>query len=213
MTQDKAAWRQTVRAARRERLDRHGALARESDATALAEHGMRWLSRGERGQELPRCVTAYDAMATEPPVDVLVDRLRQAGVRVLVPITLGEGRLRWREADPEVRADPLRPEQPQGSSWGEEILPDIDAALLPALAIGVDGTRLGQGGGYFDRWVPALREVRPDAQVIAVVYVEEVGEQVPRDRHDIAVDAVLSPNGARSLTRPASAADGRPSTR
>jgi len=180
-------------------------VARAAEADALAAHGMRWLRRGRSEHGLPRCVTAYDAMPTEPPVEILVAQLHEAGVRVLVPITLGEGRLRWRDADPEVRADPLRPHEHDGPSFGAEILPVVDAALLPALAVGADGTRLGQGGGYYDRWVPALREVRPDAEVIGVVYGGESGGDVPRAPHDIRVDAVLSPDGARAVTRPGSA--------
>ncbi|MGB7449160.1 MAG: 5-formyltetrahydrofolate cyclo-ligase [Ornithinimicrobium sp.] len=207
MTEPKAARRREVRTARRERLQTGGPQAREADAQALADHGMAWLTRGEPAPRLPRCVTAYDSMATEPPVDALIARLTQAGVRVLVPITLGEGRLRWRDADPEVSADPLRPAEHDGPSWGEEILEEVDAALLPALAVGRDGTRLGQGGGYYDRWVPALRAVRPDAEVIAVVYAEEFGGVVPRHPHDICVDAVISPDGQRRVSRPEPASD------
>jgi 5-formyltetrahydrofolate cyclo-ligase len=213
MTEAKAAWRQAVRAARRQRLDSQGPEAREADARALADHGMQLLARGEEAGVLPRCVTAYDAMATEPPVGELVARLRQSGVRVLVPITLGEGRLRWRDADPDTCADPLRPSEYDGPSWGEEILDEVDAVLLPALSIGADGTRLGQGGGYFDRWVPALRAARPDAEVIAVVYSGEFGQDVPRHAHDIAVDMVLSPDGPREVTRRGPASDETRSSR
>jgi 5-formyltetrahydrofolate cyclo-ligase len=208
MSADKAAWRRSVRAARRQRREAQGRPGRDVDADALAEHALRWLGRHSSSAGLPRCVTAYDAMPSEPSLDVLTARLQAAGVRVLVPITLGQGRLRWRDADPDLRADPLRPEEHPGPSWGEEILPEVDVALLPALAVGAEGTRLGQGGGYYDRWVPALRQARPDAAVVAVVYPAEVGGQVPSDAHDIQVDAVLTPDGPRALTRRASAADG-----
>ncbi len=168
---------------------------------------MQLLEDWTRTQDRVRCVTAYESMATEPPMGHLVAALRAEGVRVLVPITLPDGVLRWRDADPAVTSHPLgaRPDETSGPTWGKEILAEVDAAFIPALAIGRDGSRLGQGGGYYDRAVPYLRASRAregesSTPVIAVVYAEDQLAEVPTHPHDIKVDAVLTPGGASRIT-------------
>lgn len=148
-----------------------------------------------------RCVTAYEPMRTEPPVAPFADRLRTNGTTVLVPITLAQGQLRWREADPEVGSNPMvAAADADLPSWGPEALGRVDVAFIPALAVSAAGYRLGQGGGYYDRAIPALRASRPQTLVVAIVFAQEFGMDVPTDPHDIQVDAVLSPTGVHLIT-------------
>lgn len=206
-TEAKSATRAEVRRARRQRRDNGTEATRRADAEALAREGLQWLADWTPRQGRVRCVTAYESMATEPPMDLLVAALREQDVRVLVPITLPDGELRWRDADPTIVSHPLgaRSDETSGPSWGAEILDEVDAAFIPALAIGRDGSRLGQGGGYYDRAVPALRASRAQEgfsskPVIAVVYGEDLLSQVPTDPHDIRVDVVLTPEGRSPIT-------------
>jgi 5-formyltetrahydrofolate cyclo-ligase len=68
---------------------------------------------------------------------------------------------------------------------------------VPALAVAVDGTRLGRGGGYYDR---ALAHARDDAVLVAAVFDEELLESVPAGAHDRRVTAVVTPSaGWRQL--------------
>jgi 5-formyltetrahydrofolate cyclo-ligase len=61
----------------------------------------------------------------------------------------------------------------------------IDVIITPALQIDSQGFRLGQGGGYYDR---ALSEL--SSWKIALIYPEEIStESLPREEHDISVDA------------------------
>ncbi|MGB3829761.1 MAG: 5-formyltetrahydrofolate cyclo-ligase [Ornithinimicrobium sp.] len=203
----KAALRTEVRAARRAQLAAGGEEARRRDGDAIAQAGMQWLERHSIQAHPVRCVTAYEPMATEPPVDRFVAALRDHGVRVLVPITLPQGQLRWRDLDPSLRSNPMgaRADEHAGPTWGAEILAEVDAAFIPALSIGPDGARLGQGGGYYDRAIPALRAARAAGQaapVIAVAYASECGVDVPRHPHDILVDAVLTAGGVREVPIP-----------
>ena len=66
----------------------------------------------------------------------------------------------------------------------------VDVVVVPALAVAADGTRLGRGGGFYDR---ALGHARPDAVLVAVVFDEELLDAVPTGAHDRRVDAVVSP--------------------
>ncbi|CAN5620123.1 5-formyltetrahydrofolate cyclo-ligase [soil metagenome] len=212
----KAALRRAIRAARRARLVEGGSTGREADAATLAEHGMAWLADHERRRGEPvRCVTAYEEMAAEPPIGVLVQALLARGVQVLVPITMADGVLRWRNAEPGRHDNPLAPrvdgadgadessssDGSRGSdgSWGSDVLARVDVALIPALALGARGVRLGQGGGYYDRVVPTLRASGRDVPVVGVVYAGEVGRDVPALAHDISVDAAMTPGGLRQV--------------
>jgi 5-formyltetrahydrofolate cyclo-ligase len=44
---------------------------------------------------------------------------------------------------------------------------NVDAVLVPGVAFGRDGSRLGQGGGFYDRLLPKFN---PDVVVIGVVH-------------------------------------------
>lgn len=211
----KADARKAVRAARRQQVAAGGAEARAADAAALARHGMAWLAEHERRTATRvRCVTAYEEMSSEPPVARFVQALLDRGIQVLVPITLADGVLGWRAADLDRHDNPMtaqpdpmaarRSEHPAQTdeptpSRGDEALADVDIAFIPALALGPDGTRLGQGGGYYDRTIPALRALRPEVPVLAVVYGAEVGRDVPALDHDIRVDAALTPGGSAEV--------------
>ena len=55
-----------------------------------------------------------------------------------------------------------------------------------------DGVRLGRGGGYYDR---ALRLARADAVVVALVFDDELVDELPAEPHDRRVTAVVTPSG------------------
>ena len=64
--------------------------------------------------------------------------------------------------------------------------------MVPALAVGASGTRLGRGGGSYDR---ALARVRPGVPVLALLYDGELLDEVPAEPHDRAVTLVVQPSG------------------
>ena len=53
--------------------------------------------------------------------------------------------------------------------------------ICPALAVDLDGVRLGRGGGSYDR---ALARVCPGTPVWAAVYDTEILDSLPADPHD-----------------------------
>lgn len=201
---DKATWRALVRAARRSVADGWTPQARAGAAAALGRAGLSYLegyaARARRGGVAGMCVTAYEPMRTEPPVDGLTAALLEAGVRVLVPLTLEKPRLDWADlTDPDRRA------------LGVEVLAQVDVAFVPALAISAEGVRLGQGGGYYDTTLPRLRELSGGAPVVVCLHDHEVVPAVPADEHDAVMDAVLRPSSgvvAVPVSRPARPAAG-----
>ena len=183
----KAALRAWVRARRSE----CSSLDRERASTAIARAAATLLPPGAATR-----VAAHLALPTEPPTDALIAALHDAGLRVLVPRVVGDA-LEWVAWHPGVElrrgrfgiAEPVGDADPRG-------LAGVVAILVPALAVDRTGHRLGQGGGYYDRTlatVPAHAAGGPLR--VAVVYDDEVLDEVPYEPHDITVDGVLTPSG------------------
>ncbi len=63
---------------------------------------------------------------------------------------------------------------------------------VPAVAVARNGVRLGRGGGYYDR---ALAHARAGATVVALVFDDELVDDLPAEPHDRRVTAVVTPSG------------------
>lgn len=86
-------------------------------------------------------------------------------------------------------------EPPPGAT---EVAPaDIDVVLVPGVAFGRDGYRLGYGRGYYD----LLLHAAPRALTVGLSYVETLYESVPHEPHDHPLSAVISPSEMITLSR------------
>jgi len=133
------------------------------------------------------CVAIYRSLPTEPPTEALARTLHARGLTVIVPEMLPDKDLDWHE---------LRADGSEGPRLGSDAIVAAWVIFTPALAVDHSGTRLGQGGGSYDR---ALARRHPLAVIVAIVNDEEYAVQpLPRDAHDVRVDAVITP--ARGIT-------------
>ncbi len=72
------------------------------------------------------------------------------------------------------------------------ISPDI--IIVPLLAFDKHGTRLGQGGGYYDATIAHLRREKY-IKVIGLAFDEQEAENaLPRETHDQALDWIITPS-------------------
>ncbi len=75
-------------------------------------------------------------------------------------------------------------------------LKDIDLVIIPGTGFDTKGTRLGYGGGYYDRLLGY--ESRDPAMggkhivTIAIAFEEQIGEAIPAEPHDIKVDIIVT---------------------
>jgi 5-formyltetrahydrofolate cyclo-ligase len=162
-------------------------------------------------------VAAYLSHRFEPPVLGLVAALLQAGRRVIVPaVGAGPGatseNIAWAEVPgpdwldqlataPEAMAQAGRPgraPEPPGPRLDADVLAGAGAIIVPALALSLDGTRLGQGGGWYDR---ALGHARAGAVVIGHINRAELlaPGAIGRQSHDRPVTHALLPDGIKAL--------------
>jgi 5-formyltetrahydrofolate cyclo-ligase len=163
---------------------------RQAAATGIAVHGLQ-LCAGLR------TVAAYAGVGEEPPTRALVDGLRDAGCTVLMPVVAPGHVLEWVVYDgwDDLQAAGYGLLEPRGSRLGPAAVAGVDVVLAPALAVDRAGNRLGRGAGYYDR---ALAQVAVE-RVVAVVYADEVVDEVPAEPHDHRVGAALTPSGVVAL--------------
>jgi 5-formyltetrahydrofolate cyclo-ligase len=191
----KVALRARARDDRQQRSDRLRAVAAE----ALAAHTL----------ALPEvraasCVSVYASRPSEPGTLPLISALSEKGVRILIP-RLGDGLQRgWGEylgaSDLTSRA-PGRPPEPSSPFLPQIAIADADVVISPAFAVDPSGTRLGQGGGWYDR---CLVDAREDALLLAYCFPEEVRaaeHPLPREAHDFPIHGVVTPDGVTLFDR------------
>ena len=135
-----------------------------------------------------RRVAAYRAVRGEIPLDELLDGARREVFTL--PRVVGDDLefVAWHDGQSFAPGSFGIPEPVDG-----EVVPfaDHDAVLVPLTAFDGRCHRLGQGGGFYDRVLASLPGAgRPAA--IGVAYSFQQAAQVPQDRWDVPLDAVVT---------------------
>lgn len=131
------------------------------------------------------CVAAYEPLRTEPGSTALLAGLSGSGVQVLVPVTLPDRDLDWTEWGS------------SGRRLGPAAISAASAVLVPALAVAVDGTRLGRGGGSYDRALSRCADLAP--RRVALLFDGELVASLPTQPWDRPVTDVVQPSGWTTL--------------
>lgn len=140
-----------------------------------------------------RAFAAYVPGPEEPGHGRIPAAFTQLGARVLLPVvSAGEAELAWAVDTGRLTPGRFGLLEPAGPRLGPTAVGTADVVVVPALAVAADGTRLGRGGGYYDR---TLRHVRDDAVLVAVVFDDELLGELPAEPHDRPVTAVVTPSG------------------
>ena len=185
----KAALRRQIRDARQAR----GEADRAHAAGSIAARALPLLADST-------VVACYLSMGSEPGTSALIDLLRQRDIRVLLP-RVEDQELVWVELVDGITftSSTLGISEPEGVGIAHA-LRDCDALVLPALAVATDGTRLGQGGGFYDR---ALQDVPMHADGgplrIGLLFDDEIFAELPTEAHDCRVDHAITPERTLSF--------------
>ncbi len=132
----------------------------------------------------------YSALPAEIDPLPAVCTLRDRGVRIAYPRIESPGSLGVygvaRESD--LVPGPFGLAEPREGTPALE--PDsIDAVIIPGIAFDRGGTRVGYGGGYYDRLLPHLR---PDCVRIGLAFDEQVLSGLPAEPHDASVHLIVT---------------------
>ena len=72
----------------------------------------------------------------------------------------------------------------------QRVIPDI--IIMPLLGFDSYGTRLGYGGGYYDRY---CQDIAPNALRIGLAFAVQQCHQLPREAHDMPLHATITEYG------------------
>jgi 5-formyltetrahydrofolate cyclo-ligase len=138
-----------------------------------------------------RSVACFLSTTIEPDTRPFLNWAHAQGLRVLLPISREDGLLDWTTGDGETETEGLfgMPEA-VGELLGPIAINDVDLIIVPAAAVDASGMRMGWGRGYFDKTLGSMEKCPP---VYAVLFDGELIDEVPRERHDQAVDGVVTP--------------------
>ncbi|MBF0680761.1 MAG: 5-formyltetrahydrofolate cyclo-ligase [Devosia sp.] len=138
-------------------------------------------------------IAGYWRIRDETDCKPILIRLMDSGQTVVLPVVAGDDApldLRVWEADAplyEAGFGTLAP-----SDLAPRAVPDL--ILVPLLGFDGKGTRLGYGGGYYDRTIAAL-EKKP--RLVGLAYAAQEFDEIPREAHDVPLDAVVTEEGVR----------------
>lgn len=201
----KVQWRARLRSRRLAMDDDAGHLR----SHALASAGLLWVQNISNHAPVAT-ICAYISVGKEPPTAELLLTLVRSGHRVFVPVCESDYQLSWVQWTPgvEMIASRFAPVvEPAGTRHLFDELGSVDGILLPALALDTSGIRLGQGGGYYDRFLASImasgQGEGPAVPTSGVVYEHEVLQplQLPHDSLDQPVNFLLTPAGYRKAMK------------
>ena len=139
-------------------------------------------------------ICAYVPTGHEPGTGVLLEVLQASAKQVLLPVVPpARGPLDWARYDDEVGLKPGRIPtvlEPTGPRLGPEAIASAELVLVPAMAVDLYGTRLGRGGGYYDRSLVLAGA----AQRIAVIRDTELVAKLPAEPHDVPLTGAVTPS-------------------
>jgi len=66
---------------------------------------------------------------------------------------------------------------------------DIELVIIPAVAFDMNGSRLGFGKGYYDKF---LKRMPLRAKFVGIGYDFQILKKLPKEKHDILMDMILT---------------------
>ena len=146
-------------------------------------------------------IALYLSRPPEPSTIALAAELHRCGARLLVPAaSRGWTQPDWAWYEEPLVIGPRNIPVAPGRAVGMDALGQAQIIVLPGLAGARDGTRLGTGGGWYDK---ALGSASPDAKRWLLLGDDEVFDQLPSQPHDLPVHRLITPSGTTLCCRAA----------
>ncbi len=139
------------------------------------------------------CVALYKAVRGELPCDGIAKFFLDNKRTICYPKVKGDQMEFFEITDPDSQFTEGAYGIPEPKSGLRKIYPgDIDLMIVPAVAYSEDGTRLGQGGGYYDRWLCKAESEGKAPYTVGVCYDFQIYSALPVQKHDYAVDCIMA---------------------
>ena len=143
------------------------------------------------GAGMGRTVFVYLSYSSEAPTDKLIETLEEKGYAVYCPRVDGKDMLAAAYGEAMSISDKgIR--EPVGAAYTGK----LDVAIVPLLAVDINGNRLGYGGGYYDRFFAKNTEtVR-----VAYCFETQVQKSVPYQETDEKMQYIVTENNIYSVS-------------
>lgn len=165
-----------------------------------------------------RTVFAYIPLVREFPTASLLYAAQQAGKKIAVPrVVKNDLEFRRITVSQDLTISPLTPGpfkllEPADTAPLMFSPTYADDALLPLLVLtpgrafsSKDGSRIGYGAGFYDRFFSALYarfgQAQKSIMPVGLCYSCQLFETLPADSHDVPMQAILTENGIHAITR------------
>jgi len=190
MVSDPPGEKRALRAELRERRRIRPQTERESATEHLTTHLIALVSSLQ-----PTSLACYLSTPDEPETRPFLSWAAGQGIEVLLPISRADGLLDWAPYDAsDESSDVIGMPVPTSDIVAPIAINDVGLILVPAAAVDGTGMRMGWGRGYFDKTLGSMDRRPP---VFAVLFDDEVLDELPREKHDQPVDGVVTPSGTR----------------
>lgn len=133
-------------------------------------------------------VAAHLPFGSEPDIDAFIKHCQGKGIDLIMPRSNEDGSLSWFLWWGDTVPGLFGFNEPVGETAS---VTDAEVVIIPALAADAKGNRLGKGKGFYDKALAGIQD--SGIPVVAVIYDEELLEQVPTEAHDAKVDYVVTP--------------------
>ncbi len=142
--------------------------------------------------EIAKNIMVFASFRSEPDTYGIMQKSFELGKRVILPKVNRESHelllyeiIDINELAPGYMNIP-EPDVPETRSFHAE---DLDLMIIPGIAFGRKGERIGYGGGYYDRLIQTIKRRPP---LVAIAYDEQIIEKVPVLDHDINVNKIIT---------------------
>lgn len=134
------------------------------------------------------CFVGFGSEINTAPI---LEDILSSGKRLCVPLCVGPGIMELRCITSLNQLTPGSYNIPEPPSDSPLVSPDaVDFAILPCLTCNHGGSRLGKGGGYYDRFLSHYR-----GGTVLLCRELLIREEIPLEPHDYPVPWVLTEKG------------------
>lgn len=137
-------------------------------------------------------IFCYFSFRSEVPTNQLITNCLKEGKNIYIPITVNETKemlISKYDHNTELTPSSYGVPEPSVNSIHIGDRSTLDVAIMPGAVFDAEGYRIGYGAGYYDKFFALTQK---NIFKIALAYSFQIIDKVPRDKHDVPVDCIVT---------------------